>query len=88
MSEIIPKYRQVLEQVGTAVAAAHEAGIRGDELAGRALDKLAENNIKVVGRMATVRLTERRPDGSFVMRVLGTEMGDLVEVTLVPKLVD
>ncbi|MFH1631768.1 MAG: hypothetical protein ABIA47_01945 [bacterium] len=87
MSEINPRYRVVLEQVGAAVAAAHEAGIRGNELAARALDQLAQNNIRVFGRQATVRLTERKLDGSFVMQVQGTEMGDLVEVTLVPRLV-
>ncbi|HAL50512.1 MAG: hypothetical protein UU40_C0017G0015 [Candidatus Uhrbacteria bacterium GW2011_GWD2_41_121] len=86
MSDINPKYRQALEHAGTAVAVAYEAGTRGNELAARALDKLAEHGIRVVGRKATVRLSDRRADGSFVMQILGTEMGDLVEVTLVPRL--
>jgi len=85
VSEINHRYKTILEQVGTAVAVAHQAGICGNELAARALDQLAQNNIKVTGSKATVRLSDPKPDGSFMMQVLGTEMGELVEVTLVPK---
>lgn len=86
MSGIEARYKLAIEEAGSFMAASYQAGVRGDELSARVLDKLAEHSIKVVGKRAVVQLTNMKPNGSFVMRIIGTEMGECVEVTLVPRI--
>ena len=78
------KQSQAVEEAGSALLMAYRSGVRGKELAARFLDKLGENCIKTTDSKATVKVSNMRPDGTFRVQVVGTELGDSPEFDIGP----
>lgn len=82
------KHRKAVESASSAVVDALKRGVAGDELGLVVLNKLAEHGIKVAegASSATVRLSKPDANGVFSMHIIGTEVGECVDVEFQLKL--